>query len=101
MNHMMMDHAMHGSSIPSRSGFPVWLKYVPGISFRTDNGPFKAAMQAFVEKIVSMMKSEGLFEWQGGPIILAQVENEHRRRRALGHVQAGRRPGPRGNFFFF
>jgi hypothetical protein len=23
------------------SGFPVWLKYVPGISFRTDNEPFK------------------------------------------------------------
>lgn len=22
-------------------GFPVWLKYIPGISFRTDNGPFK------------------------------------------------------------
>ncbi|KAG6772025.1 hypothetical protein POTOM_023421 [Populus tomentosa] len=22
-------------------GFPVWLKYVPGIEFRTDNGPFK------------------------------------------------------------
>lgn len=22
-------------------GFPVWLKYVPGIAFRTDNGPFK------------------------------------------------------------
>ncbi|CAN6169613.1 unnamed protein product [Urochloa humidicola] len=58
-------------------GFPVWLKYVPGISFRTDNGPFKAAMQGFVEKVVSMMKSEGLFEWQGGPIILAQVENEY------------------------
>ncbi|KAK3152512.1 hypothetical protein QOZ80_2BG0159990 [Eleusine coracana subsp. coracana] len=57
-------------------GFPVWLKYVPGISFRTDNGPFKAEMQKFVEKIVSMMKSEGLFEWQGGPIIMAQVENE-------------------------
>ncbi|KAG2612450.1 beta-galactosidase 9-like [Panicum virgatum] len=58
-------------------GFPVWLKYVPGISFRTDNGPFKAAMQAFVEKVVSMMKAEGLFEWQGGPVILAQVENEY------------------------
>jgi len=58
-------------------GFPVWLKYVPGISFRTDNGPFKAAMQAFVEKVVSMMKAEGLFEWEGGPIILAQVENEY------------------------
>ncbi|CAM0946109.1 unnamed protein product [Alopecurus aequalis] len=57
-------------------GFPVWLKYVPGISFRTDNGPFKAEMQRFVEKIVSMMKSEALFEWQGGPIIMSQVENE-------------------------
>ncbi|WOK95772.1 beta-galactosidase 2 isoform X1 [Canna indica] len=57
-------------------GFPVWLKYVPGIAFRTDNEPFKAAMQNFTEKIVSMMKSEGLFEWQGGPIILSQIENE-------------------------
>ncbi|CAI0628304.1 unnamed protein product [Linum tenue] len=45
-------------------GFPVWLKYVPGISFRTDNGPFK------------MMKQEKLFEPQGGPIILSQIENE-------------------------
>ncbi|KAM0932719.1 putative beta-galactosidase [Dioscorea sansibarensis] len=57
-------------------GFPVWLKYVPGIRFRTDNEPFKAAMQKFTEKIVSMMKSEQLFEWQGGPIILSQIENE-------------------------
>lgn len=27
--------------VNSRSGFPVWLKFVPGISFRTDNQPFK------------------------------------------------------------
>ncbi|KAG2718171.1 hypothetical protein I3760_03G207900 [Carya illinoinensis] len=58
-------------------GFPVWLKYVPGIAFRTDNGPFKAAMQKFTEKIVSMMKAEKLFETQGGPIILSQIENEY------------------------
>ncbi|KAG5595644.1 hypothetical protein H5410_036876 [Solanum commersonii] len=44
-------------------GFPVWLKYV--------------AMQGFVEKIVNMMKSENLFEPQGGPIIMAQIENEY------------------------
>lgn len=25
-------------------GLPVWLKYVPGISFRTNNEPFKKAM---------------------------------------------------------
>ncbi|KAK9073281.1 hypothetical protein SSX86_007605 [Deinandra increscens subsp. villosa] len=58
-------------------GFPVWLKYVPGISFRTDNEPFKAAMQGFTKKIVEMMKAENLFESQGGPIILSQIENEY------------------------
>ncbi|PSR99642.1 Beta-galactosidase [Actinidia chinensis var. chinensis] len=66
-------------------GFPVWLNYVPGISFRTDNEPFKAAMQGFTQKIVQMMKSEKLFESQGGPIILSQIENEYgAQRRALG-----------------
>jgi len=59
-------------------GFPVWLKYVPGISFRTDNEPFKNAMEGFTKKVVDLMKSEGLFESQGGPIILAQVENEYK-----------------------
>ncbi|KAK8697011.1 hypothetical protein V6N13_113175 [Hibiscus sabdariffa] len=57
-------------------GFPVWLKYIPGIAFRTDNGPFKAAMQTFTAKIVNMMKAERLFQTQGGPIILSQIENE-------------------------
>nr|AAK40304.1 beta-galactosidase [Capsicum annuum] len=58
-------------------GLPVWLKYVSGMEFRTDNQPFKVAMQGFVQKIVSMMKSEKLFEPQGGPIIMAQIENEY------------------------
>ncbi|KAK4722997.1 hypothetical protein R3W88_013230 [Solanum pinnatisectum] len=66
-------------------GFPVWLKYVPGISFRTNNEPFKAAMQKFTNKIVEMMKSQNLFESQGGPIILSQIENEYQpEREALG-----------------
>ncbi|KAL4361688.1 hypothetical protein GQ457_04G001870 [Hibiscus cannabinus] len=58
-------------------GFPVWLKYVPGISFRTDNEPFKQAMQKFTQKIVQVMKDESLFQSQGGPIILSQIENEY------------------------
>ncbi|XP_058004383.1 beta-galactosidase 3 [Hevea brasiliensis] len=58
-------------------GFPVWLKYVPGISFRTDNEPFKMAMQNFTKKIVQIMKDENLFQSQGGPIILSQIENEY------------------------
>ncbi|GFQ05582.1 beta-galactosidase 5 [Phtheirospermum japonicum] len=58
-------------------GFPVWLKFVPGISFRTDNEPFKNAMQGFTQKIVDLMKSENLYASQGGPIILSQIENEY------------------------
>ncbi|XP_062147988.1 beta-galactosidase-like isoform X3 [Alnus glutinosa] len=58
-------------------GFPVWLKYVPGIAFRTDNEPFKWEMQRFTYKIVDLMKAERLFEPQGGPIILSQIENEY------------------------
>ncbi|TYI59902.1 hypothetical protein E1A91_D10G068300v1 [Gossypium mustelinum] len=58
-------------------GFPVWLKYIPGIVFRTNNGPFKAQMQRFTKKIVDMMKAERLYESQGGPIILSQIENEY------------------------
>ncbi|KAK1289663.1 Beta-galactosidase 8 [Acorus calamus] len=58
-------------------GFPVWLHFVPGIKLRTDNEPFKEEMQRFTAKIVSMMKQESLFASQGGPIILAQIENEY------------------------
>ncbi|GER28574.1 beta-galactosidase [Striga asiatica] len=54
-------------------GFPVWLKYVPGIAFRTDNEPFKMAMQKFTTKIVQMLKDEKLFQSQGGPIIFSQA----------------------------
>jgi len=55
------------------SGFPVWLHFIPGIQFRTDNKPFEEEMQRFTAKIVDMMKKENLFASQGGPIILAQV----------------------------
>ncbi|KAL8464878.1 hypothetical protein ACS0TY_034382 [Phlomoides rotata] len=58
-------------------GVPVWLHYVPGTVFRTDNEPFKFYMKKFMTLIVDMMKKEKLFASQGGPIILAQVENEY------------------------
>jgi len=58
-------------------GFPVWMHAIPGIRFRTDNEPFKNEMQNFTTKIVELMKEEKLFAWQGGPIILTQIENEY------------------------
>ncbi|KAF3327137.1 beta-galactosidase 6 isoform X1 [Carex littledalei] len=58
-------------------GFPVWLHFIPGIKFRTDNEPFKTEMQRFTAKIVDLMKQENLYASQGGPIILSQIENEY------------------------
>nr|XP_010910537.1 LOW QUALITY PROTEIN: beta-galactosidase 6-like [Elaeis guineensis] len=58
-------------------GFPLWLHFIPGIKFRTDNEPFKTEMQRFTAKIVDMMKQEKLYASQGGPIILSQIENEY------------------------
>ncbi|XP_047322873.1 beta-galactosidase 8-like [Impatiens glandulifera] len=58
-------------------GFPLWLHFIPGIKFRTDNEPFKAEMKRFTAKIVDIMKQENLYASQGGPIILSQIENEY------------------------
>lgn len=58
-------------------GLPVWLRFVPNIVYRSDNEPFKFYMQNFTTKIVTMMKSAGLYASQGGPIILSQIENEY------------------------
>ncbi|KAE9586607.1 hypothetical protein Lal_00004747 [Lupinus albus] len=61
----------------NHGGLPYWLREVPGIIFRSNNDPFKQHMEAYVTKIINMMKAEKLFASQGGPIILAQIENEY------------------------
>ncbi|KAI5335791.1 hypothetical protein L3X38_025925 [Prunus dulcis] len=66
-------------------GFPFWLHDVPDIVYRSDNEPFKFYMQNFTTKIVNMMKSEGLYASQGGPIILSQIENEYQNIEAAFH----------------
>ncbi|MQM04345.1 hypothetical protein Taro_037145 [Colocasia esculenta] len=66
-------------------GLPFWLHDVPGIIFRSDNEPFKYHMQRFTTMIVNMMKSEGLYASQGGPIILSQIENEYKNVEAAFH----------------
>lgn len=43
----------------SYRGFPVWLKYVPGISFRTDNEPFKVIFFFHVHPpLIYMLKAK-------------------------------------------
>ncbi|KAJ8543368.1 hypothetical protein K7X08_005891 [Anisodus acutangulus] len=58
-------------------GFPVWLHNMPGIQLRTANQVYMNEMQNFTQLIVDMVKQEKLFASQGGPIILAQIENEY------------------------
>ncbi|KAL0541096.1 hypothetical protein IC582_021127 [Cucumis melo] len=50
---------------------------MPGIQLRTNNQVYKNEMQTFTTKIVNMCKQANLFASQGGPIILAQIENEY------------------------
>ncbi|XXG85502.1 hypothetical protein AAC387_Pa11g0568 [Persea americana] len=58
-------------------GLPVWLHQLPGIQIRTDNKIFEDAMSNFTTLIVNMINKENLWAPQGGPIILAQIENEY------------------------
>ncbi|GAB4858505.1 Beta-galactosidase 7 [Ancistrocladus abbreviatus] len=58
-------------------GFPMWLHNMPNMTMRTNHEGYKAEMQTFFNLIVNMVKKENLFASQGGPIILAQVENEY------------------------
>ncbi|KAJ1417931.1 Glycoside hydrolase, family 35 [Sesbania bispinosa] len=48
-----------------------------GPYLRIDNAVYKEEMETFTTKIVNMCKEAGLFAPQGGPIILAQIENEY------------------------
>eukprot|EP01007_Sphenomonas_quadrangularis_P000027 NODE_100_length_2160_cov_2823.182378_g63_i1.p2 GENE.NODE_100_length_2160_cov_2823.182378_g63_i1~~NODE_100_length_2160_cov_2823.182378_g63_i1.p2 ORF type:complete len:630 (+),score=243.58 NODE_100_length_2160_cov_2823.182378_g63_i1:24-1892(+) len=58
-------------------GVPSWLLKVPGMQFRTDNEQWKNAMSTWVKFIVAKLSDAQLFAPQGGPIILAQIENEY------------------------
>ncbi|MCE0482334.1 beta-galactosidase [Datura stramonium] len=61
----------------NQGGFPYWLREVPNITFRSYNEPFMHHMQKYAEMVISLMKKEKLFAPQGGPIIMAQIENEY------------------------
>ncbi|KAL0360640.1 UNVERIFIED_CONTAM: Beta-galactosidase 3 [Sesamum radiatum] len=44
-------------------GFPVWLKYVPGISFRTDNEPFKIENEYGAQRRALGAAGEAYMNW--------------------------------------
>ena len=56
-------------------GFPAWLRDVPGIRMRTWNEPFMREMERWLRFICDYVKP--YFASHGGPVILAQIENEY------------------------
>jgi hypothetical protein len=59
----------------SYGGFPVWLRDIPGIQFRTWNEPFMREMERWVRHVCELVRP--CLASNGGPIILAQIENEY------------------------
>jgi beta-galactosidase len=56
-------------------GFPVWLRNIEGIRIRTYNQPFMDEVEGWLHMLCAYLKP--LFAPNGGPIILAQMENEY------------------------
>ncbi|PQQ14410.1 beta-galactosidase 11 [Prunus yedoensis var. nudiflora] len=54
----------------NHGGLPYWLREEPDIIFRSDNPSYKHHMEAFVTKIIAMMKHEKLFAHR-------EIENEY------------------------
>lgn len=58
-------------------GIPEWIPLTdPKMSMRRPNAPWLHVMEKFVTAVVTYLQDERLFAYQGGPIIMAQIENE-------------------------
>jgi len=58
-------------------GFPMWLKSLPNITFRTMDDQWLNAMQSFIQATIDVVDAAKLFAKDDGPIIMAQIENEY------------------------
>ncbi|MEJ0001445.1 MAG: beta-galactosidase [Verrucomicrobiota bacterium] len=56
-------------------GYPVWLRFVPGLKVRMDNAPFLEAVDAFWDKLLPIVAAHQIH--RGGNVVLVQLENEH------------------------
>ena len=54
----------------------MWLNEIPNMSARRNNAPWKAEMRRFMWHIIDIARP--YLAQNGGPIILAQIENEYR-----------------------
>ncbi|HLV78723.1 MAG TPA: beta-galactosidase [Chthonomonadaceae bacterium] len=55
-------------------GYPVWLRFKPGLRVREDNPEFLAAVDHWYEKVIPIIAANQI--GRGGAVILVQLENE-------------------------
>jgi len=56
-------------------GYPLWLKFKPGVRVREDNAAFEKYVDRFFDKLLPVVFNQQINK--GGPVILIQLENEH------------------------
>ena len=56
-------------------GYPVWLRFEPGMRVREHNPQFEAAVDRYWEKLIPIVAANQIN--RGGPVIMVQLENEH------------------------
>jgi hypothetical protein len=56
-------------------GYPPYLRDEPGITIRTQNGPYTARVEEYFRRLAEVVRPR--LASNGGPIILLQVENEY------------------------
>lgn len=56
-------------------GYPVWLRFRPGVEVRKENPQFERYAHRWMEKIFAIVNPRQIH--RGGSVILVQLENEH------------------------
>ena len=56
-------------------GFPIWLRFEPGLQVRNANAPFEQAVTRFWGQLMPIVATNQIN--RGGNVILVQLENEH------------------------
>ncbi|GGH00165.1 beta-galactosidase [Mucilaginibacter phyllosphaerae] len=56
-------------------GYPLWLKFKPGLRVREDNEAFVKYVDRYFDKLLPIVCKQQIN--RGGPVIIVQLENEH------------------------
>ena len=59
----------------SLGGYPIWLRFKPGVVLRTEDAPFLKAVDSFWDQLLPIIAANQIDH--GGSVILVQLENEH------------------------